>query len=67
MDINAGYIEDNHWTQNEDVGGGRLIGEGCHFVDYAKFLVASTVENFTIKPIYIVKININFLIVSLFR
>jgi len=55
MDINAGYIEDNHWTQNEDVGGGRLIGEGCHFVDYAKFLVASTVENFTIKPVYIVK------------
>ena len=39
--INAGYIEPNHWTQNKDVGGGRIIGEVCHFVDYLQFITGS--------------------------
>lgn len=30
---NAGFIPDKHWTQNELVGGGRILGEACHFVD----------------------------------
>lgn len=31
--INAGYIPLNHWTHDPLQGGGRIIGEGCHFVD----------------------------------
>jgi predicted dehydrogenase len=39
--INAGALPLNHWTQNPAVGGGRIIGEGCHFVDFITFLVGS--------------------------
>jgi len=39
--VNAGYIPLNHWTQNPEIGGGRIIGEGCHFVDFITFLVGA--------------------------
>lgn len=31
--VNAGYIPRDHWIQNFNIGGGRLIGEVCHFID----------------------------------
>ena len=37
--INAGYIPLNHWVHDPIQGGGRIIGEGCHFVDFLSFLV----------------------------
>jgi len=37
--VNAGPIPLNHWTQDLAIGGGRIIGEGCHFVDFITFLV----------------------------
>ena len=37
--VNAGYIPLNHWTHDEVLGGGRIIGEGCQFVDLLNFLV----------------------------
>jgi predicted dehydrogenase len=40
--VNAGAIPLNHWTQDPNVGGGRIIGEGCHFVDFITFLVGSS-------------------------
>jgi predicted dehydrogenase/threonine dehydrogenase-like Zn-dependent dehydrogenase len=39
--VNAGYIPLNHWTQDPDQGGGRIIGEGCHFIDFMTFLVGA--------------------------
>jgi predicted dehydrogenase len=39
--VNAGFIPAEHWTQDPDVGGGRIIGEVCHFVDYLQFLTDS--------------------------
>ena len=39
--INAGRIPADHWVQDPDVGGGRVIGEVCHFVDYMHALCAS--------------------------
>lgn len=39
--VNAGYIPLNHWTHDEVLGGGRIIGEGCHFVDFLTFLVGA--------------------------
>jgi predicted dehydrogenase/threonine dehydrogenase-like Zn-dependent dehydrogenase len=38
MTVNAGAIPAEHWTQDREVGGGRLLGEGCHFVDLLRFL-----------------------------
>ena len=37
--VNAGYLPLNHWTQDPPQGGGRIIGEGCHFIDFLTFLV----------------------------
>ncbi|HJS17420.1 MAG TPA: bi-domain-containing oxidoreductase [Anaerolineales bacterium] len=39
--VNAGLIPLDHWTQDSDIGGGRIIGEGCHFVDFVTFLVGA--------------------------
>jgi predicted dehydrogenase/threonine dehydrogenase-like Zn-dependent dehydrogenase len=39
--INAGNIPLTHWTQDPVQGGGRIIGEGCHFLDFLTFLVGS--------------------------
>jgi polar amino acid transport system substrate-binding protein len=36
--VNAGRIPKDHWTQNEKEGGGRIVGEVCHFVDLMTFL-----------------------------
>jgi len=37
--INAGYLPPDHWLLDPQHGGGRLIGEGCHFIDFLTFLV----------------------------
>jgi predicted dehydrogenase/threonine dehydrogenase-like Zn-dependent dehydrogenase len=39
--INAGYIPLNHWTQDPAIGGGRIIGEACHFIDLITYLVGA--------------------------
>jgi polar amino acid transport system substrate-binding protein len=41
--INAGSLPADHWANNAQVGGGRLIGEGCHFVDLAVTLAGALV------------------------
>ncbi|EGR4076359.1 zinc-binding dehydrogenase [Vibrio cholerae] len=43
MTMNAGSIPADHWTQDINVGGGRIIGEACHFVDLMRFLVGSEI------------------------
>jgi predicted dehydrogenase/threonine dehydrogenase-like Zn-dependent dehydrogenase len=39
--INAGYLPLSHWTQDPAVGGGRIIGEGCHFIDFLTFMTGT--------------------------
>src|SRR6185503_13016865 len=39
--VNAGRIPREHWTQDPDEGGGRIIGEVCHFIDLMQFLTGS--------------------------
>jgi predicted dehydrogenase len=39
--VNAGYLPLNHWTQDPVQGGGRVIGEACHFVDFLSFLAGA--------------------------
>jgi predicted dehydrogenase/threonine dehydrogenase-like Zn-dependent dehydrogenase len=36
--VNAGYLPPDHWTQDPEQGGGRLLGEGCHFFDFANWI-----------------------------
>lgn len=37
--MNAGAIPADHWTQDPAVGGGRIIGEACHLIDLARYLI----------------------------
>lgn len=43
MTMNAGAIPADHWTQDVTVGGGRIIGEACHFIDLMRYLAASPI------------------------
>jgi len=45
MTVNAGEIAPDHWTQSPQVGGGRIIGEGCHFIDLLRFLVGHPISS----------------------
>jgi predicted dehydrogenase len=43
MTVNAGAIPLDHWTQDMEIGGGRIIGEACHFVDLLRHLVGAPI------------------------
>jgi predicted dehydrogenase len=45
MTVNAGAIDAKHWTQDREVGGGRLVGEGCHFIDLLRHLAGVPIES----------------------
>lgn len=38
--VNAGKINEDHWIQDPVQGGGRIIGEGCHFIDFMQYMTA---------------------------
>jgi predicted dehydrogenase len=42
--VNAGIIPKNIWIQDPEVGGGRVVGEACHFIDLCAYLAESPVE-----------------------
>jgi predicted dehydrogenase/threonine dehydrogenase-like Zn-dependent dehydrogenase len=44
LTVNAGEIAPDHWTQNPQIGGGRILGEGCHFIDLLRFLVGHPIS-----------------------
>jgi len=43
--INAGTIDADHWVHDKNVGGGRIIGEVCHFIDLLTFITGSKVKS----------------------
>ncbi|WP_394993432.1 bi-domain-containing oxidoreductase [Emticicia sp.] len=43
--MNAGFIPTNSWVHDLNVGGGRIVGEACHFIDLITFLTGSRVKN----------------------
>ncbi|MDH3719613.1 MAG: bi-domain-containing oxidoreductase, partial [Planctomycetota bacterium] len=51
MTVNAGPIPADHWTQDSEVGGGRIIGEACHFVDLLRFLADSEITGISAAAI----------------
>lgn len=42
--INAGILPAGHWVNDPEIGGGRIVGEGCHFVDLAMYLAGGKIE-----------------------
>ncbi len=49
--VNAGAIPPEHWTQNKETGGGRIVGEACHFIDLARFLVGQPIAGATMTTL----------------
>jgi predicted dehydrogenase/threonine dehydrogenase-like Zn-dependent dehydrogenase len=45
MTINAGHVPPDHWVHDPAIGGGRIVGEACHWIDLARFLAASPIES----------------------
>jgi len=45
MTVNAGAIPPAHWTQDPAVGGGRIVGEACHFIDLLRFLAGYAITD----------------------
>ena len=43
--MNSGEIPKNHWTQDMEIGGGRIIGEACHYIDLISFFTSSKVKS----------------------
>lgn len=43
MTVNAGAIPAGHWTQDAQAGGGRIIGEACHFIDLLRYLAGAPI------------------------
>ncbi len=46
MTMNAGEVPKEHWTQDSLKGGGRIIGEACHYIDLMRFLAGSKIKSF---------------------
>tara|TARA_Y100001968_G_scaffold333405_1_gene396049 strand:+ start:1368 stop:3497 length:2130 start_codon:yes stop_codon:yes gene_type:complete len=47
--INAGNLPKDHWIKDPKVGGGRLIGEACHFIDFMAFLAESDIKKINVS------------------
>ena len=46
MTMSPGQVDKDHWTQNSEIGGGRIIGEACHYIDLMRFLAGSKIKSF---------------------
>ncbi|MGB9826892.1 MAG: Gfo/Idh/MocA family oxidoreductase [Thermosphaera sp.] len=49
--VNAGFIPLNHWIQDPEIGGGRIVGEVCHFVDFFNALLRIPAEEVVVSAI----------------
>jgi predicted dehydrogenase/threonine dehydrogenase-like Zn-dependent dehydrogenase len=47
MTVNAGSIPPEHWAQDPQSGGGRILGEACHFIDLLRFLAGAPITRHT--------------------
>jgi predicted dehydrogenase/threonine dehydrogenase-like Zn-dependent dehydrogenase len=49
--VNAGFIPENHWVHDPEVGGGRLLGEVCHFIDFLHYMTGSEAASVQVATI----------------
>ncbi len=47
MTVNASSVPPSHWSQDLQVGGGRVIGEACHFIDLLRYLACAPIESWS--------------------
>jgi predicted dehydrogenase/threonine dehydrogenase-like Zn-dependent dehydrogenase len=45
MTVNAGALPRDHWTRDRQIGGGRIVGEACHFIDLLRYLAGSPIAS----------------------
>lgn len=45
MTMNAGFIPSESWVHDLEIGGGRIVGEACHFIDLCAYLTGSKVTS----------------------
>ena len=45
MTVNAGTLAGDHWTRDREIGGGRIVGEACHFIDLLRYLAGSPIAS----------------------
>jgi polar amino acid transport system substrate-binding protein len=50
--INAGMMPVDSWPRDEDIGGGRIVGEICHFIDYCSFIARSKMSDISFKRVF---------------
>ena len=50
MTVNAGAVPNEYWLQDPQVGGGRLLGEACHFIDLLRHLAGFVITAFDVIP-----------------
>jgi predicted dehydrogenase/threonine dehydrogenase-like Zn-dependent dehydrogenase len=46
MTVNAGAVPADHWIHDPEIGGGRIIGEVCHFIDLFRYIVGYPVDSY---------------------
>ncbi len=63
--INAGMVAADHWIHDPEIGGGRIIGEVCHFIDLAMYLAGSDIASLSAKNLDDDKNLMDTLVVSL--
>jgi predicted dehydrogenase/NADPH:quinone reductase-like Zn-dependent oxidoreductase len=51
MTVNAGAVPSGHWTRDREVGGGRIVGEACHFIDLLRHLIGSPIAGAQAAPL----------------
>ena len=49
--VNAGPLPADHWTVDPEIGGGRIVGEACHFIDLASFLAGSPIVSVSAEAV----------------
>lgn len=54
--VNAGFIPRDSWIQDPAIGGGRIVGEACHFFDLFNFLIGRDIK---VKDIYVNSIPVD--------
>lgn len=51
MRMNAGTVPPDHWVHDPEVGGGRIVGEACHFIDLAMYIAGSKITSVSAKKL----------------
>ena len=56
--VNAGHLPNDHWLHDPSVGGGRIIGECCHFIDLCRFFIGDRIKEVVSRPLRLTKIQL---------